>query len=77
MGNSDPISLQALVNTAQVTGLVYSLTGDLDFAGQTATQLAFDSNESPNAILVPPTTNIISPFPVIAVLVVNVTLPES
>jgi len=37
MGNPDPISLQELVKTEQVTGLVYSLTGDLDFGGQTAT----------------------------------------
>ena len=73
MGNSDPISLQELVNPSKITGLVYSLTGALDFDGQTATELAFDNNESPTAILVPSTINVSGPFPVTAVLVVKVT----
>jgi len=73
VSNSDPISLQELVKSPTDTGLMYTLTGDLDFAGQTATQLAFDSNVSPTAILVPSLINLTGPFPVTAVLVVKVT----
>lgn len=46
------------INPSTAPSLVYTLTGDLDFAGQTTTELVFHSLDPPTHIDVPSTINV-------------------